>query len=160
VTIRAIVFAVAVLGQSNAPPKKAVAPVKLGNTFCKTALVALKAIQRDESTPTIKEGKLYANGITTTLIDRVDIEASTKQEKAVSDGLHQIYFGRLVNNLKRETLRLQLKEEERVKEPKWVEMNETENRCFDALDRRLHLRSVGVPPECAAMVEAANQPMN
>jgi hypothetical protein len=158
-TILLSLVAVTVLAQTTPQPK--VTPPqgpRLSDTFCKTALTALKAIQRDQSIPKKKTGELYANGATTHHIDQVEIEASSKQERTIAEALHNIYLQKLLNNMQREIIKIGRDDDESLtSDPEWVELKQMEDRCFGALDNRLHERSPGVPAACKPMLELAKK---
>lgn len=110
-------FGASAYGQSGAQPKaakpkqnavtKIEAPApKLSDSFAKASLLALKSLETEGSLPTMIDGQLYVSRRTPDLIDAAEVEAISDPERAVSKALSRIYDGKLLDNERRETIRL------------------------------------------------------
>ena len=142
------------------------APVKVSDAYAKAALLAMKAIRSDGSTPEIRNGQEFANRKTLEAIDSADVEATTDPEKAVTKTLSKLYSDKLTNNLNRKIIALRLStalmdarkphddlaiSEAMSKEPEFLEMSKRETACFVALDSSLRARSAAAPAECSSI---------
>lgn len=140
---------------------------KISDAFAKASLFALKAISSDATIPENANGELMASRHTTEKIDAADVEAVTPQEKFVVGLLHDFYSDRLINNTRRDTIRVQYEEkaysspasglalqrvpDELAKDPRIVGMTKREAACSDAVDAMLRLRVFDAPEECKSV---------
>ena len=82
-------------------PKKAHV-AKLGDSYARVALLALKTIEADGSQPEFGEGDIYGHRHTLAKIHAADAEATTAFERNVTDVLNKLYSEKLSNNSKRD----------------------------------------------------------
>jgi hypothetical protein len=139
---------------------------KIGDSYAKVALLALKAVESDGTVPEIRDGQQFVNRLTQEKIDAADVEATSDEERALTKDLYRIYLDHLTNNLNRTMLRLRAQiallgahkptdegalSEVLRKDPDFLEIVKHEDTCFSALDSSLRVRSSASPPECASI---------
>jgi len=128
------------------------APAKLSDNYGKSAFLALKAIERDQTT----------NGLDTTsqAIANADAEAQSDSEKTVTTALNHISVDHLINNAERELLLAHYMSEVRqgknppppTDDPKLKAINEREWNCFRPFEDVLRSRSSTIPSECKSLL--------
>ena len=143
-TLAMLLFVAASMAQKQ-PSSKGPKPVQktsdskdnLSDSFAKTALRALTAIQRDASTPDYGKG---AKVLDNNAVDNADAQARNVNEKAVVALLRTFYFARLTNNMRRDRIE-RLRESEKIEgDPTLQTINQWENECVNVLDAMLTAR--------------------
>lgn len=141
--------------------QKSSTPAKIGDSYAKLALLALKAISADNHTPEQTGGGLGVAGNTQEKIDAADVEAQTQGEQTVTAGLRAAFVQKLTNNLNVELRRIALEGEQKTtlsdsfrdllvqqameKDPEVLAIKKSEAACFATFEASLRARSASVP---------------
>jgi hypothetical protein len=158
-----VVGTIFVLAQSPKPPsasnpntpanRKALPKTQkqnLSDDFAKAGLKALRGVESTLGVPSEQGGAIAVPRQPQELIDNTDAEARTEEEKSIVAALNSFYLGRLINNLERDNLLLEVgtySEESRArgqaemeKNPRVLEMKSREAACSNLLDDILRSR--------------------
>ena len=126
---------------------------KLSDNYGKAAFLALKAIERDRS----------QNGLPATdkAIAEADVEASSQEEKGMTDALNRISLAHELNNGSREALYAKYMNEVAYsgRDPKSIHsdpelnaINDREIPCFRGLEEILRSRDTKLPDSCKILI--------
>jgi hypothetical protein len=127
---------------------------KLSDVYGKAAFLALKAIERDSSQ--------FGLESTNKSIDLADAEATTDEEKAITQVFKHMHGDKTINNLERETELMKFKNkailmgkvEDLSQNPRLKAIDQREAACFKPFEDGLRARDVGIPPQCNNLLEA------
>jgi hypothetical protein len=137
--------------------------LRLSDSYAKAAFRALKAIEGAGESPSIENGAVYGDKSTIDSINAADAEAVTKNEKAITNALRNLYLRRLKFNSQRDVIRMDYEmqskssdDETRAlyakllmpKDPKIAAMDATEKACFVPFEDALRTRSIKIPQPC------------
>ncbi|MGB7105118.1 MAG: hypothetical protein WBD39_00090 [Candidatus Acidiferrales bacterium] len=151
-------------------PARKVAQKKLSDDYAKSALLALKAIQRDASTPDVSGDTILVNRHTQEAIDAADVSGTTDYEKAMTVALNAVYIQKLMYNQKLElkttlhemdsdlvkyssdlaALTHQQAAQRAAQEPEIQALSKRLDACFADFDTTLRARSAALPAACAS----------
>lgn len=152
-------FATASVGQSH----KTTTKPALSDSYAKAALLALKKIEVDVSSPDVIDGQVTGNGETVDAINSADVEGTTPAEQSVTTALNNIYGQKLANNARRamkeaeyetaehiadDNFRHAFANEKMEKDPDIIKISARESECFNSMDAMLRARSSAVPKAC------------
>jgi hypothetical protein len=142
---------------------------KLADNYATSALLALKAIQRDPYVPA--KGSELVSRFTQEKIDAADVAATSDKEKNITVALTSVYRAQLTLNQRKEQMHVDGGKLEEIdsrysqKQRKalgdaWVKMMEAEssgvkslsetiNKCYSDFDPSLRARLTDVPASCS-----------
>jgi len=172
--LAAVLFLTASAFGQTQPVKESVKPArravqkKLSDDYAKSALLALKAIQRDASTPDVSGDTILVNRHTQEAIDAADVSGTTDDEKAMTAALNAVYVQRLMynQNLELETTLHEMDSDlvkysgdlaafahqqaaqRATQEPKIQALSKRLDACFADFDATLRARSTALPSAC------------
>lgn len=145
--------------------EKAEKPTNLSDNFARAALLALKGILSDASTPSFENGTLMVNRHTSELLQAADVEIVSKDESEAYGYLHLFFMMHMTNNQVINTMRIEYETyitanwrlfppevviPSRVpfyasiavrNDPRFVEMKSHESACSLAIENRLRSRT-------------------
>ncbi len=160
-------------GSSKSKPSQSTLAVqtKLSDSYATSALLALKAIQRDPYVPA--KGSQLVSRFTQEKIDAADVAAISDEEKNVTVALNSVYHAQLNLNQFKEKFDNDSHSLERLDGTQYTKtrwdaicdawgkmmaaessqlktLSEPLNVCFSDFDASLRVRSTDVPASCAA----------
>lgn len=143
---------------------------KLGDDYAKSALLALKAIERDATTPDVSGDSILVNRHTQEAIDAADVAGTTDDERAMTVALNAVYMQKLMYNQKFElqttlhetdsdlvkysddlaTFAHQQAAQRAAQEPEIQALSKKLDACFADFDAMLRARSTALPTACVS----------
>jgi hypothetical protein len=159
------------VGQS-ASRKKLRHVSRISDAYAKAALVALKAIEGDGSSPEVRQGDVYANRRTLDKINAADAEAISPAESNLTDALNKLYEDKLINNAERniresiheiddksgnELSRKMHVNQAMSTDPEIMDITKGENVCFSQFEASLRSRSTMIPQACESIASKAKE---
>ena len=141
-TATAILVLVILVFSQTAPGKKPDPVSSLSESFAKTGLIAVNAIDADTSIPEVRGDEILVGGKTQEKIDVADSEAVSKEEVGLVHSMRALYVKKLTNNMQNEISRLQgAKEDEKARSAFTT--------CFADFESELRKRSPSLPRSCS-----------